>query len=275
MRAGCPHPGSLSCERPHKGSLQIIQRSFTFPFNMTTPSPQKTLKPVTVLLADDDIGFAKIVQRQLQIFQNREFNLVWKESVEEALQEIQTNNSIDLILTDYVFPGSNGLEFCLQLNQMNSETPIVFVTATRDFKLAIEAMKLGVEDFLIKEDLAESVLPRTILNVLDRVRMHKQIRAVEKRMMIAEKRAEAIRELVVTVCHEFNNPLAAIKISADLIRRQSPSEEDKNVLKEFEANFQKIESEVKRLRDISFERIDFHGTSTTGSMQNPPTPERQ
>jgi FixJ family two-component response regulator len=240
---------------------------------MDAQAPQKTQKPITVLLADDDIGFAKIVQRQLQLFQNREFHLVWKESVEEALQEIQANNSIDLILTDYVFPGSNGLEFCLQLNQMNSEIPIVFVTATRDFKLAIEAMKLGVEDFLIKEDLAESVLPRTILNVLDRVRMHKQIRAVEKRMLIAEKRAEAIRELVVTVCHEFNNPLAAIKISADLIRRQTPSEEDKSLLKGFEENFQKIESEVKRLRDISFERIDFHAPSTTSS--SPGTPPSQ
>ncbi len=232
---------------------------------MDIPAPQRTQKPITVLLADDDIGFAKIVQRQLQLFQNREFHLVWKESVEEALQELQSDHSIDLILTDYVFPGSNGLEFCLQLNQMNSEIPIVFVTATRDFKLAIEAMKLGVEDFLIKEDLAESVLPRTILNVLDRVRMHKQIRAVEKRMLIAEKRAEAIRELVVTVCHEFNNPLAAIKISADLIRRQAPTEEDKSLLRGFEENFQKIESEVKRLRDISFERIDFHGPSTNPS----------
>ena len=242
---------------------------------MSAPTPQRTQKPITVLLADDDIGFAKVVQRQLQLFQNREFNLVWKESVEEALQEMQANQTIDLILTDYVFPGSNGLEFCLQLNQMNSEIPIVFVTATRDFKLAIEAMKLGVEDFLIKEDLAESVLPRTILNVLDRVRMGKQIRAVEKRMLIAEKRAEAIRELVVTVCHEFNNPLAAIKISADLIRRQSPTEEDKNLLKGFEESFQKIESEVKRLRDISFERIDFHGTSTSTSGQNPPpSPDR-
>lgn len=239
---------------------------------MSTPTPQKTPKATNVLLADDDIGFAKIVQRQLQLFQNREFNLIWKESVEDALQEIQSNNTIDLILTDYVFPGSNGLEFCLQLNQMNSEIPIVFVTATRDFKLAIEAMKLGVEDFLIKEDLAESVLPRTILNVLERVRMYKQIRAVEKRMLIAEKRAEAIRELVVTVCHEFNNPLAAIKISADLIRRQSPTEEDKSVLKEFEENFQKIESEVKRLRDISFERIDFHGPSVAAAAQSPPTP---
>jgi hypothetical protein len=33
------------------------------------------------------------------------------------------------------------------------------------------------------------------------------------------------------------------------------------VLKEFEESFQKIESEVKRLRDISFERIDLHGAA--------------
>jgi CheY-like chemotaxis protein len=229
---------------------------------MSTPTFSKNPKPITVLLVDDDIGFAKIVQRQLQQFQNREFKLTWKESVEDALEEVKQNANLDLILTDYVFPGSNGLEFCLQLSQMNSEIPIVFVTATRDFKLAIEAMKLGVEDFLIKEDLAESLLPRTIINVLDRVRMHKQIKAVEKRMLIAEKRAEAIRELVVTVCHEFNNPLAAIKISSDLIRRQQLSREDKDLLTMFEDNFQKIEGEVKRLRDISFERADFHETGT-------------
>ncbi len=236
---------------------------------MTTPVPEKAHKAITVLLVDDDIGFAQIVQQQLKQFQNREFKLVWKETVEEALLEVQSNSTIDLILTDYVFPGSNGLEFCLQLNQMNSEIPIVFITATRDFKLAIEAMKLGVEDFLIKEDLAESLLPRTILNVLDRVRMHKQIQAVEKRMLIAEKRAEAIRELVVTVCHEFNNPLAAIKISADLIRRQSLNEEDKSLLRVFEEGFQKIESEVKRLRDISFDRID-----SQDSPKSPQTPTR-
>lgn len=224
---------------------------------MTMPHHQK---PITVLLVDDDISFAKIVQHHLQKFQNREFKLIWKESIETALAEIQQNSSIDLILTDYFFQGSNGLEFCLQLNQMNSEIPIVFVTATRDFKLAIEAMKLGVEDFLIKEDLAESVLPRTIVNVLDRVHMHKQIKAVEKRMLIAEKRAEAIRELVVTVCHEFNNPLAAIKISADLIRRQALPDGDKALLRKFDESFQKIESEIKRLRDINFEKIDFNGS---------------
>ena len=235
---------------------------------MTEPPFPAQHKLIHVLLVDDDISFAKLVQHHLQKFQNREFKLIWKENVEEALLEEHQNKALDLILTDYVLQGSNGLEFCLQLNEMNSEIPIVFITATRDFKLAIEAMKLGVEDFLIKEDLAESILPRTIVNVLDRVRIHKQIKAVEKRMLIAEKRAEAIRELVVTVCHEFNNPLAAIKISADLIRRQPLSDADNAVLKQFDENFHKIEAEIKRLRDINFEKIDFHGAAVQGKTES-------
>lgn len=228
---------------------------------MTMPATAHTPKIITVLLLDDDITFAKVVQHYLQKFQNREFKLIWKETVEAALQEVQQNPLLDLILTDYKLQDSNGLEFCLQVSQVNADIPIIFITGTRDFKLAIDAMKLGVEDFLLKEDLTESLLPRTIINLLDRIRMRKQITEVEKRMLIAEKRAEAIRELVVTVCHEFNNPLAAIKISADLIKRQQLPEDDKNALKLFEENFLKIESEIKRLRDINFEKIDFHSTS--------------
>jgi len=223
-------------------------------------SSRSLQKLITVLLVDDDITFVKVFQHHLQKFQGREFKLIWKERVEDALAEVQANKTIDIIITDYALPGANGLEFCLQLNAMNSEIPIVFVTASRNFKLAIDAMKLGVEDFVVKEDISELLLPKTIINVIDKARTHKQIQAVEKRMLIAEKRAEAIRELVVTVCHEFNNPLAAIKISADLLARQF-TENEKSLMREFEKNFQKIEREIKRLRDINFERINIREES--------------
>lgn len=226
---------------------------------MNSPA-QSHQKLITVLLVDDDITFVKVVQHHLQKFQGREFKLIWKERVEGALAEVQANTNIDIILTDYTIPDANGLEFCLQLNAMNSKIPIVFVTASRNFKLAIEAMKLGVEDFIVKEDLSELLLPKTIINVMDKARTRKQIQAVEKRMLIAEKRAEAIRELVVTVCHEFNNPLAAIKISADLLARQF-TENEKSLMREFEQSFKKIEREIKRLRDINFERINFREES--------------
>ena len=216
-------------------------------------------KSVHVLLVDDDIAFSKLIQVILKRFQQRTFVFIWKDSVEGALAEIAQNQEIDVILMDYYFPTSNGLEFCLQLDQMGRFIPIIFLTGFRDFKLAVEAMKLGVEDFLLKDDLNEAYLPRTILGILDRVHIRKHKQAVEKRLAMAESRAQAIRELVVTVCHEFNNPLAAVKISFDLLQRQILEKVQPEVLKSFESRFNTIDSEIKQLRDINFEKIDFHG----------------
>jgi FixJ family two-component response regulator len=218
-----------------------------------------TTKTIHVLFVDDDTTFAKLIQVILKRFQKCTFVIQWKESVEGALSEIEHNQNIDVILTDYYFPTSNGLEFCLQLNQMGRTIPIILLTGHRDFKLAVEAMKLGVEDFLLKEDLNEVSLPRTILSILDRVRIRKHKQAVEKRLALAESSAQAIRELVVTVCHEFNNPLAAVKISFDLLRRQHLEHVTSEVMNQFENHFNTIDSEIKRLRDLNFEKIDFHG----------------
>jgi FixJ family two-component response regulator len=223
----------------------------------TLPPDQQ--KSIQVLLVDDDVTFSKLVQVILKRFQERTFVVIWKDSVEGALAEITQNQEIDVIIMDYHFPTSSGLEFCLQLDQMGRSIPIIFLTGFRDFKLAVEAMKLGVEDFLLKDDLKDAHLSRTILSILDRVRLRKHKQAVEKRLAMAESRAQAIRELVVTVCHEFNNPLAVVKISFDLLQRQTLETVQPKVLKSFESSFNTIDSEIKRLRDLNFEKIDFYG----------------
>ena len=187
---------------------------------MNTSNSKDPSKPVHILFVDDDPAFAKVVRAVLQLSRQHTFILTWKESVESAIAEIKQNHEIDIILMDYYFPTSNGLEFCLQLNQLERSIPIIFLTGAHDFKLAVEAMKLGVEEFLLKDDLDQTNLPRTILGILEHVRLRKHKQAVEKRLTLAENRAQAIRELVVTVCHEFNNPLAAIKIAEEK-RKQS------------------------------------------------------
>jgi FixJ family two-component response regulator len=218
--------------------------------------------PIRILLVDDDPSFSKVVQTILQMYRQRTFITTWKESVESALTEIAQNQEIDVILTDYYFPTSNGLEFCLQLNQISRSIPIIFLTSARDLKLAVEAMKLGVEDFLVKDDIDQTHLPRTIISILDRLYLRKHKQAVEKRLAMAENRAEAIRELVVTVCHEFNNPLAAVKISFDLMQRQIQETIAPEVMRDFESNFDKIDSEIKQLRDLNFEKIEFNAEDT-------------
>ena len=57
--------------------------------------------------------------------------------------------------------------------------------------------------------------------------------------------------------HEFNNPLAAMKISTDILARQHLQGEEMTLVKELDRNIGLIEKEITKLRDINFERIDF------------------
>jgi signal transduction histidine kinase len=118
-------------------------------------------------------------------------------------------------------------------------------------------MKYGIEDFMVKDEAVDSVLPRTIVNILERVFLKLRIAEQQKTDLIAKKRTDAIKELVVTVCHEFNNPLAAMKISTDILSRQRLQQEEMELVKDLDLNISVIEKEITKLRDINFERIDF------------------
>ncbi len=164
---------------------------------------------------------------------------------------------IDLIVIDYFLPDMNGLQLVERIRERKIDIPIVFLTSNRDFRLAIEVMKYGVEDYLIKDEAVDSVLPRTILNIVERVRLKRRIAEEQKADLIARKRTDAIKELVVTVCHEFNNPLAAIKISTDILLRQSLNEEESRLVHSIDENIDLVEKEISRLRDTNFERLEF------------------
>jgi len=140
------------------------------------------------------------------------------------------------------------------IRDRNIDIPIIFLTSNRDFRLAIEVLKYGVEDYLVKDEAVDSVLPRTILNILERVSLKRQIALQQKAEMIVQKQTDALRELIVTVCHEFNNPLAAIKISTDILHRHAAPGAEADRIRELDRNIALIEREINRLRDIGFER---------------------
>jgi DNA-binding NtrC family response regulator len=213
---------------------------------------------VNVLIIDDDISYVRIAQMHLKKYQGRRFNIIWKEDGTKGLEELEHNSGIDVILMDYYLPHINGIEITKKIRNRNINTPIIFLTSNKDFRLAIEVMKLGVEDYLIKEEMSETILPTTLLSVLERVKLKQQISAVEKNKLIAQKRSEAIKELIVTICHEFNNPLAAIKISTDIVARQKLSSDDRKLIEELDTSISLMEDEINKLKNIAFDKFDIH-----------------
>jgi len=203
-----------------------------------------------ILIVDDDKDYVDFVRHQLRPFQNRRFELIWVNNGEKALQELKTNPAIDLVLMDYFLPNTNGVEITKKIYHKQISKPIILLTSNKDFRIAIEAMKYGVEDYLIKEETVDTILPRSIINAVDRIQLSKKISETEKEKLILQKKMEAIQELVVTMCHEFNNPLAAIKISTDILMRQSVSEDQKTMLTEFNNNITHLEKQIVKLRDL-------------------------
>src|ERR1700730_14535854 len=68
----------------------------------------------------------------------------------EAGLKLLRENSIDLVLTDLKLPGMNGLEFLQAVKHQNSALPVVVMTAFGTVETAVEAMKAGASDYVLK-----------------------------------------------------------------------------------------------------------------------------
>jgi two-component system, NtrC family, response regulator AtoC len=87
----------------------------------------------------------------------------------EAGLKLLHENSIDLVLTDLKLPGMNGLEFLQAVKQQNAALPVVVMTAFGSVETAVEAMKAGASDYVLKPfSLAEMrMVVRKELDVRD------------------------------------------------------------------------------------------------------------
>ncbi|NVM20385.1 MAG: response regulator [Desulfobacterales bacterium] len=75
----------------------------------------------------------------------------------------------DVIVTDYLIPGMNGLDFLGALKRENMDIPVIMITGQGDENIAVQAMKLGAADYLVKSVDFFTLLP----SVIDKV-VHKQ-----------------------------------------------------------------------------------------------------
>ncbi len=213
-----------------------------------------TEEMINILFVDDDADYFSVIKHQLRPFQNKRFEITWVNSGEKALEKINSGAHFDLILLDYYLPNSNGVEVVKRIFNEKIEIPMILLTSNKDFRIAIEAMRYGVEDYLIKEEVVDTILPRAVLNVLERVHLNKRLAEFEKEKMLTHERVEAIQELIVTMCHEFNNPLAAIKISTDILMRQTNSDQQKEILSKLNNNILHLEKQIVKLRDLKIEK---------------------
>jgi sigma-B regulation protein RsbU (phosphoserine phosphatase) len=201
---------------------------------------------INILMIEDNDDFGKLVELYLSQHPDYVFNLVWKKNGEDGLEEFEANSNYHVILMDYNLPGMNGVEVTSALVQRGITVPVVFITVHRDFNLAVETMKLGVEDFLVKEEISTPVLPRTVVSVLERVRLRQQLSALE----ISTQRIEAIQELVLGISQDLVTPLDAMKKNVDLLLQSRIATDMKMYLRIISENVERMQVKLSRLQSL-------------------------
>jgi two-component system cell cycle sensor histidine kinase/response regulator CckA len=205
---------------------------------------------IDILLIDDDAGYAGVAKSYLKTLNGKSFNLVWIEDAGKALAYLKAPNDIRLILMAHHLRDRNGLEVLREIRDAEIRLPVIMLTGGKDFRVAIEAMKFGVAEYLVKEEAVDTLFPRTIVSVLEEHELKTRVATAEQNRIISQKKTEAIQELVVTMCHEFNNPLAAIKISTDILNRQCKVPAVKAILSDLDKSITKLEKQIVKLRDL-------------------------
>lgn len=128
-------------------------------------------KTLRVLLVEDDPDDALFIKMYLADFgEGGRFELEAAGRLEDALRLVATG-PYDLVLLDLMLPDSRGIETILRMLAANSEAAILILTGHEDEALALEAISLGAQDYLIKGELNERLLRHAILYAIERRRL--------------------------------------------------------------------------------------------------------
>jgi signal transduction histidine kinase len=128
----------------------------------------------TISIVDDSEVDRATYRRYLESAPNLDCQIVDCESAEAAL-ELCNRNCPDLILLDYLLPGTNGLELLQELTAQRKTLPlIIMLTGQGSEAVAVAAMQAGANDYLVKGQLTAQTLINAITNALEKQKLQTQ-----------------------------------------------------------------------------------------------------
>jgi PAS domain S-box-containing protein len=129
-----------------------------------------------VLLVEDSPLDARLVTHLLDAVRSPSFHVRRAERLSDAVQFL-SQHDFDVILLDLMMPDCNGLEGLERLSADAPDLPIIVLTGVNDEAVALEALRGGAEDYLVKDEaISDALLVRSIRYGVERKRAELEIR---------------------------------------------------------------------------------------------------
>lgn len=146
--------------------------------------------PLRLLVVEDNPGDLALFEAYLE--QSR--LLVADLLSAAALKEVAdlARPELDLIFLDLSLPDSRGEESFLRLQELLPHTPVIILSGLADEALALKCIALGAQDYLLKDDLNEKALEKSVAYSIERARNHEKLAEINRQY-----------ELIGSVTHDI------------------------------------------------------------------------
>lgn len=179
---------------------------------------------IHVLIIDHNPDDARLVKTLLRDSEVGSFKVESVGNIDDGLKLIE-RGGIDVLLLDLTMPESQGIATFSSIHNKTSSIPVVVLTGLNEHPVALEAVRLGAQDYLVKRDLNSNWLSRAILYAIERFSANKEIKALNEELVEARDEALAAArfkaEFLANMSHEIRTPMNAVIGMSDLLRRTS------------------------------------------------------
>jgi PAS domain S-box-containing protein len=137
---------------------------------------EDVIQPPTVLIVDDDRGLARLIEKAVR---REGFSTAIALSGEAAIAWLNDYHA-DLLLLDLKLPDFHGKELIDRLETVHDHVPFIIITGQGDERVAVEMMKRGALDYLLKDVQFLEFVPMVVRRALTRLEKEKRLKSAEE-----------------------------------------------------------------------------------------------
>lgn len=191
--------------------------------------------PARILYIDDDPALARLAQRILARY---DYVVTHAASVAAGIEAF-LKDTYDAVVLDHYFQDRTGLHFLEEIGCKSSLVPILYVTGSSDAQIAINALKGGAADYVIKTvtDDFFPLLASAIDQALNNAKLRREKEEADRLLVVAKERAEL---MVAEMNHRVANSLSLVSAMIRLQTHTVSSDEAKTALQETQSRIAAI-----------------------------------
>ena len=194
------------------------------------PTELVTSQIIRVLLVEDSPTEAMLIEAALADSEDVQFDVSHTTCLKETQIALQ-QQSFDIVVLDLTLPECSGMETFTRLHASCPTVPVVILTANASKTIALESVKQGAQDYILKEQIENMQLSMSLRYAIERKKSEESLKKAQHEVeeayrelketqaqLVQNEKLASIGQLAAGVAHEMNTPLGFISSNIQTLK---------------------------------------------------------